>query len=456
MSGSQRRTRPHSALLREEGSAVRSAILKFLLTGLVVLLTVSIPATFWMRSVAQTLAKQEVLELTQKLADYAIGPVISSGLATGSESAVEQIDARMTPWMSDEMILRIKVWDANGKVLYSDVSELIGETFPLEEWAEEMLAGGPGLVTLGPQDEGENIFEAGSEDLVEAYVLAGAGTHEPLLFEMYFHADIVRKPERMMLVGMIPVFVVALGVLQAAQLIPGINLAKRVQRYQRARRALLQQAIQAGEQERARLARDLHDDIIQDLAGLAYALEASPGDGGPASSEILQEGIRKLREVTSDLYSTPVSAAELPMALSTLVERTRSKGIRTKVEMTEPLTLDVQQSTMLYRVGREALVNIIKHSEAKSVLLSLLPSGGRWTMSIVDDGKGFDLLAAGDEKHFGLRMMSDAAEMVGARLTLVSTPGGGTRLSVVTGDMHQVTKGRGRYAENVTIAAVNQ
>ena len=87
----------------------------------------------------------------------------------------------------------------------------------------------------------------------------------------------------------------ALGVLQAAQLIPGIALAKRVQRHQRARRALLQQAIEAGERERARLARVLHDDIIQDLAGLAYALDALPSaDGSVAPSEILQGSIRKV------------------------------------------------------------------------------------------------------------------------------------------------------------------
>ncbi|MFF5790563.1 sensor histidine kinase [Paeniglutamicibacter sp. NPDC012692] len=417
---------------------MRSAILKFLLTGLVVLLTVSIPATFWVRSVAQNVAMQQVLELTQRLADYAIGADLGTKLAAGDMSAVEQINARMTPWMSDEMILRIKVWDSTGTILYSDVGELIGASFPLETWAEELLAGGPGVISLGPQEEGENIYEAGTEDLVEVYVLSGAGTDTPLLFEMYFHAAVVRVPEHEMLLGMIPVFLVALGVLQAAQLIPGIALAKRVQRYQRARRALLQQAIEAGEQERARLARDLHDDIIQDLAGLAYILDPSPStNGSDAPSAILQGSIRKLREVTSELYSTPVSAAELPAALSVLVERTRSKGIRTRVDISEPVDLESRQATMLYRVGREALVNIMKHSEAKNVHLNLKPHGGLWTLRITDDGQGFDVLDGSRESHFGLRMMSDAAELVGARLELVSTTDGGTSMAVTTGGRQQ-------------------
>lgn len=438
MKGRWRRSRPDTAILVEEGSAVRSAILKFLLTGLIVLLTVSIPATFWVRSVAQNVAMQEVLELTQRLADYAIGADLGTKLAAGDMSAVEQINARMAPWMSDEMILRIKVWDSTGTILYSDVGELIGTSFPLESWAEELLAGGPGVISLGPQEEGENIYEAGTEDLVEVYVLSGAGTDTPLLFEMYFHAAVVRVPEHEMLLGMIPVFLVALGVLQAAQLIPGIALAKRVQRYQRARRALLQQAIEAGEQERARLARDLHDDIIQDLAGLAYILDPSPStNGSDAPSAILQGSIRKLREVTSELYSTPVSAADLPAALSVLVERTRSKGIRTRVDISEPVDLENRQATMLYRVGREALVNIMKHSEAKNVHLNLKPHGGLWTLRITDDGQGFDVLNGSRESHFGLRMMSDAAELVGARLELVSTMDGGTCMAVTTGGRQQ-------------------
>ena len=438
MKGRWRRGRPDTAILVEEGSAVRSAILKFLLTGLVVLLTVSIPATFWVRSVAQNVAMQQVLELTQRLADYAIGADLGTKLAAGDMSAVEQINARMTPWMSDEMILRIKVWDSTGTILYSDVGELIGTSFPLESWAEELLAGGPGVISLGPQEEGENIYEAGTEDLVEVYVLSGAGTDTPLLFEMYFHAAVVRVPEHEMLLGMIPVFLVALGVLQAAQLIPGIALAKRVQRYQRARRALLQHAIEAGEQERSRLARDLHDDIIQDLAGLAYILDPSPStNGSDAPSAILQGSIRKLREVTSELYSTPVSAAELPAALSVLVERTRSKGIRTRVDISEPVDLESRQATMLYRVGREALVNIMKHSEAKNVHLNLKPHGGLWTLRITDDGQGFDVLNGSRESHFGLRMMSDAAELVGARLELVSTMDGGTSMAVTTGGRQQ-------------------
>lgn len=419
-------------MLVEEHSAVRVAILRFLATGLLVLLVVSIPMTFWVRSVAKDLALGNVLELTQRLADYAIQPMHAPGLIAGDRAVIEQIDARLAPWASDNMILRIKVWNPDGTILYSDTPELIGSTFELESWAQELLEGGPGVVTMETQNESENVFEAGSEELVEVYVASGTDTDHPLLFEMYYDAAVVHRAERHVLLGMVPVFLVTMGALQAAQLIPAVALAKRVQRHQRARRALLQQAIEAGEGERRRLARILHDDVIQDLAGLAYALEAMPPSGGAvAPSPVLQGSIAKLRDVTSELYSPQVGAARLPAALAVLVERTRSQRIRTVVNIDEPLVFGDDQATALYRIAREAMVNIMKHSNARNMQLELKREGKMWRMLIADDGDGFisTSIPEGGPEHFGLRMMSDAAEMVGARLEVSTTPGGGTSVT---------------------------
>ena len=168
--------------------------------------------------------------------------------------------------------MRIKVWSAEGTVLYSDKHELIGSTFAPEPWAQDLLAGGPGVVTLGVQESEENIYESSNGRLVEVYVASRNASGIPLLFEVYFDDDVVLHTQSKVLFGMVPVLLVSIAVLQGAQLIPGIRLAKRVQRHQRERRAILQRAIAAGERERTRLAGVLHDDIIQDLAGLSYAL----------------------------------------------------------------------------------------------------------------------------------------------------------------------------------------
>ncbi len=195
--------------LVEEGSAVRSAIVKFLATGLVVLAVVAIPFSFWVRAVSRDLALEDAVELTQRLADYVISPVLGVVPEEPDPEVLSRIDTRLAPWLADESIVRIKVWSAEGTILYSDRSELAGSKFELEPWARELLAGGPGVATVEVQEEEENQFESGDGELVEVYVASRSAGGVPLLFEVYFDDAVVRGPENQFLLGMIPVLLVA-------------------------------------------------------------------------------------------------------------------------------------------------------------------------------------------------------------------------------------------------------
>lgn len=419
------------AVLDEERSVIRAAIGRFLFTGLVVLLVLAIPLSFWVRAVSREIAEADVLTLTQRLADYAVSPALAEGLHRGDPEALKQIEERMTPWEGDNAIVRVKIWGADGTILYSDVPGLIGQRFELEPWAGQLLAGGPGTIAMGEQHEAENVHESASGDLVEVYVASRAVPNSPLLFEVYYDDAVVRTPQRNILFGMTPVFLLSMALLQGAQLIPGIRLARQVQAQQRERRAILQSAIEAGERERRRLAADLHDDIIQDLAGIAYAVEPVDAGPGPDPGTILRQSIGKLRTLTTDLYSTPISAAELPAALGLLIERIRSQNIRTQVRIEEPVPLDDETATACYRIAREAMVNIIKNAEARNIQLGLARHSKSLVLRITDDGKGFEPGTKADSDHLGLRLMEDLSEAAGARLLISSTPGIGSTVRVV-------------------------
>ena len=420
----------HEAVLAEEIPVIRAAILRFLLTGLVVLLVVAVPVSFWVRAVSREIAEADVLTLTQRLADYAVSPTLAHDLHQGNPEALKQIEERLSPWISDDAIVRIKIWAADGTILFSDVTSLIGQKFELEPWAAQLLAGSPGTISLGEQHDEENTFESSSGDLVEVYVLSSADANMPLLFEVYYDDSVVRKPQRNILLGMIPVLLLSMAILQGAQLIPGIRLARQVQKRQRERRAMLQAALAAGERERRRLAADLHDDILQDLAGIAYALDPA-ADSGPDPGSILRNSIGKLRMLTSELYSTPVSAAELPGALSVLIERIRSQNIRTIVSIEEPVPLDDRAATMCYRIAREAVTNIIKYANARNVELCLTKNPTSLELRVSDDGKGYDPDAEVGPEHMGLRLMKDQSETVGASLHLSSEPGRGSTVRLL-------------------------
>jgi two-component system, NarL family, sensor kinase len=430
------RRHPANLIPSGERSVVRHAILRFLAAGLVVLLVVAVPVTEWVRRVSHDIVVQDALDLTQRLADYAVTPGIIDDLRAGDPAALSKVKAGLAPWVTDETILRVKIWSPEGKVLYSDVSELIGKTFELEPWHKDLLAGGPPTVSVGVQAEEENIYEAGTGELVEVYVASHANERMPVLVEVYFDDEVLLGPQHHILLGMIPVLLIAMAVLQGAQLIPGIRLARQVQARQRERQAILQHAIEAGERERVRLAGALHDDILQDLAGLAYTLEpvgsavAGPGPG-PDPGTVLRHSIVKLRAVTSDLYSSPLNEDSLPSALGILVERSRNQGIATDLHVDPDPGLDAAQATACHRIAREAMANIAKHARASTVHLALVRRGGEVTLSISDDGESFDTSAPAVPGHLGLRMMADVAESAGARLRMRSAPGHGTEITVV-------------------------
>lgn len=425
--------------LAEERSVVGSAVARFLVTGLLVLVLVATPVVLWIRGVAEDHALNNAIGMTQRLADYAIGPLVTEELLAADPAAIAAMNERLEPWVDDEAIHRIKVWTADGRIVYSDQEALIGRKFALETWAETLLAGGPATANLESQHEVENEFEAGEGELVEVYASAVSATGDPLIFEAYFDDRIVRQEQQTVLASIAPAFLLALLLLQLAQLLPAIRLARRVQAHQADRRRLLQHAVHAGELERARLARDLHDGVLQELAGLSYALEANDRHGGAErggggigtlSHSIVQGSIQTLRDVTGSLYSPALDAPGLPEAMARLTDPVAARGIAVRLDLREVDGLTSEQATMLYRVAREALANVVKHARAGSVDVALARSGSRVSMTVRDDGRGFDAQGPPPGGHLGLRIMRDLAAAAGGSFEVGSTPGGGTSIVV--------------------------
>lgn len=430
--------RPKHDHAAEERSEVRSAVGRFLLAGFVALVVVGTPAALWIRWQAEAHALSNVTLVTQRLADYALAPMITSQLLAGNPSALRTLDERLAPWLDKGAVLRIKVWDADGRIVYSDVSDLIGKRYELPAGGPALLIGGPGVSEIGNATGSEHVFQPLAGELVEVYVGSFAATGDPLIFEAYFDDDIVREEQTSVLLDMAPAFLLALGVLQLAQLVPAVRLARRIQAGQAARRRLLQRAVDASALERRRIARDLHDDVIQDLAGLSYAMESEITRG---SSEhlplftralgLLQENVRTLRAMTTELYTLDLDGLGFPVALSRLADPLREKGIDVRLTLPEDRTLSREHSAVLYRVAREVLANILKHADARTVECSLEVDADRTVLRISDDGRGFDRSAGAPDGHFGLRMMRDTMLEVGGTLDITSRVGGGTVVNAV-------------------------
>ncbi|AWN23205.1 histidine kinase [Deinococcus irradiatisoli] len=213
-------------------------------------------------------------------------------------------------------------------------------------------------------------------------------------------------------------------------------------------RLIDQAQLRASEQERARLARELHDSVAQALYGVSLATRTARAllDKQPQRAAESLEFAQQLSEGASAemkalLFALRPDALEeggLVAALSRLAEMLRLRyqlDVQLDVAGEPPLSGEIKGT--LYRVAQEATHNAVKHARARQLALSLRPGedGSTWTLCVQDEGVGFDP-ALTRPGSLGLKSMRERAALIGADLTLESRPGAGTtlRLSVPGGE----------------------
>jgi signal transduction histidine kinase len=204
----------------------------------------------------------------------------------------------------------------------------------------------------------------------------------------------------------------------------------------REREALLQQAIDASDAERKRIASDLHDGVVQSLAGLALSL-AARGSGKVPDPQLL-EAAAALRSSVTDLRTLMIEIAPPDLAesgvdnaLRKLLEPLPARGIEVQFDAIEATHLPADKTSLVFRVAQEAIRNVVNHSQATKVMASLRFSDGMVTLQVDDNGKGFsaaDRSRRREEGHVGLHLLNNAVEASSGQLSLTSEPGRGTSL----------------------------
>lgn len=205
------------------------------------------------------------------------------------------------------------------------------------------------------------------------------------------------------------------------------------------RRRAASAALEAQERERARVARDLHDEVNQALTGLALRLEAIRAKAPPEIAKDLGEvrlvanqAMEELVSLARQLRPTALDDLGLSAALGSQAEELeRQSGIATSFGAAGELgDLSDEVQLVLYRVAQEALANAAQHAGAESIVVRLArQDDGRVELTVSDDGSGFafDEAAGG----LGLEGMRERAMLVGGNVQIESRPGVGTRVQLV-------------------------
>ncbi|MBH25490.1 MAG: hypothetical protein CMH57_13785 [Myxococcales bacterium] len=202
-------------------------------------------------------------------------------------------------------------------------------------------------------------------------------------------------------------------------------LQERVEEATQELKELSRRVVSIQEEERRRIARDLHDGLGQMLTAMRFELER-PGDEGGALA-LSQQVLTELRRIVRDLRPVELEVMPFVEVLRNYTERFEERtGTLTSFRVRGEMRFSDETAVCILRVVQEALTNISRHAQASEVGISLTCEEERVTLEVFDDGVGFDLEAPSE--GLGLRSMKERFRFLGGTLTIAAEPESGTRI----------------------------
>jgi signal transduction histidine kinase len=392
-----------------------------------------------LRSVGVAEAEREAEREARLAGVGVVAPAVTQDVLDGDLDAIRQLDDIVKQRVLMDPVVRVKLWTADGRIVYSDESRLIGEQFQLGEEEQAILHSGGIASELSDLQGPENRFEPRGQRLLEVYFPIEGPGGRPLLYESYSRFSSIAASGRRVALDILPSLLAGLLVLQLANLALARWFAERMRRGDRQRAALLRRALDASDLERRRLAADLHDGVVQDLTAVSLSVAAAGrrldgiADSGTISelrhsAETARQSVGALRSMLVDVYPPNLASLGLPTALRGLVDAAAARGPAVELEIDDGFTAPGGVEGLLFRTVQEGLRNAVAHAGARRVTVRVGADGDEVWAEVGDDGRGFDPDAGAGEGHFGIRALRDLVADAGGRLDVWSRPGRGTVL----------------------------
>jgi two-component system, NarL family, sensor kinase len=428
---------------------LKNEVARFAAGGLVAACLVAAGTFVVVSRDAEAQAIGHAKDITQVEGIGIVEPALSDSLLSGDPASIAALDRIVRQRILSVDVVRVKLWTAAGTVIYSDEPRLIGRRFTLDSAELASITSGAADAGVSDLTDAENQYERSFGKLLQVYLPVRTPAGVPVLFETYQRYQAISQYQQSVWSSFLPVLVIGLALLFVLQIPLAVGMARRLRTSLAERERLLERAINASEQERRRIARDLHDGVVQRLAAVTFSLSAlarrmgmtnggspPPGSVAPDVAQAAGEtraAMRELRTLIVEIAPPNLHAEGIDNALRDLLEPLSQTGIAVSLDAPHHTALPAATTTLLFRVAQEALRNSGKHAQATHVDVHLRNEGGGVRLEIADDGRGFspaDLDSRRRDGHVGLSLLRDLVADAGGSLHVESHPGGGTRVSV--------------------------
>lgn len=424
-------------------------VIAIVTVGLLAFLVVLVSGVAVVRQLAETTAIEQARALT-KLDGRLVAPRITERMiAPRSQGFYPIAKARLTRIVenavrTDPAIERVKIWRVDGNVgevvYYSDYVNEIGQQQVLGEEQLDVLKNGGVVAEVSDLEGDENRLERGlTGPITEVYTRIETRKRTPLLFETYQSSEAIADAGREIARTFTPVLILTLLIAAVLEASLAVALIRRFRRNQREREALMEAAMEASFRERRRIAGDLHDGPVQEMAGLSLGLSAqAEAEHDPRTREtllqaagVVRSSVRTLRSAIVGVYPPNLEQMGLEAALSDLLARLPTHQISGHLTYELDQDLEHRASELLYRTSQEAIRNVEKHADATNVWVTVQRENGQVALSVHDDGRGGASVndRVGESGRFGLAVLSDIISDAGGQMRLTSN-GTGTTVRV--------------------------
>lgn len=408
---------------------------RFLAIGVVTIVALVIGTNMLATQAANQEALAELSSVNEVLAESVVAPDLTPGLIRSERGAVDRFSRVVKKRVQAPLLRRVNIWSAGGVLLFSDNTGLSGKYYGLSSAQQRVIdEGGTGQV-IRDEDRAETELTRGTAGTVQIFTRIETGRGAPLLFEGYYSlADLedrrqqIYTPFQLITVGSLLVLLILVTPILRV-------LTKQVTTAAEERERLLRAGLDASDAERRRIARDLHDGVVQDLAGTSFSIAAAARepDLSPtvrtsltSANQAIRDTLKSLRSLLAEIHPPAIQAEGLAAALADLTAPASALGIQASISVEGAETATDQQAALVWRVAQEAVRNALRHAQASTIAVTVRSDGKVLVLEVVDDGIGFDADAAPASDRYGLRGMTSLVKDSGGRLRVDSAAGEGT------------------------------